>query len=176
MKASEATSGVWISINEERPNICEKVLIYDREYDLITIGFVADEKTSWFYGAGDGFTYSSVTHWAPIPSKPQLKKKITGVKKNSHSSVDWVSLTDGYPNIGTEVWVYAPPIGVMLCTFVHRVEWGFGFIPEPGYEQIPDEFYGKDGSLNCVTHWFPFRRSKKRPDAPSAEPVVERTS
>ena len=175
MGTSERADEFWIPISEEKPVPLEEVLIYDSEYDLVTIGYMADENTSWFYDGINGFSYSSITYWAPIP-RPPAKKKIKGVKKKCSNSVDWVSVSDGLPNVGLKVWVYAPPLGVGLCAFTFRTEYGCGFIPEPGYEQISDEFYGKDGSLNCVTHWFPFRRSKKRPDAPSGERTTERTN
>ena len=64
----------WISIDEGKPPTRQTVLFYDSEYDIIAIGRMPiEDDCCRFYENDSGRRYLAVTHWMPMPSRPEVE-------------------------------------------------------------------------------------------------------
>lgn len=63
----------WISINDERPVMGERVLLYHHEQG-IQIGYLNVNRIFVLHSYAEAFG-SGVTHWQPLPAIPNINKK-----------------------------------------------------------------------------------------------------
>lgn len=71
----------WISVNDRLPEIGEEVLIAFSDYDLMVGELLPDGQG--FANPYERVNYKIVTHWMPLPQKPESEgeyhEKVQGI-------------------------------------------------------------------------------------------------
>lgn len=65
----------WISVNKELPEVGQFVLVYYTEWhsDVIQVGMLESDRLNFDILGEFCFPVNKVTHWMPLPEKPEVK-------------------------------------------------------------------------------------------------------
>jgi len=66
----------WIPCSERMPELNQEVLIFDKNWEVIEFAKLeknTNEQQGWSNGREDLLELEAVTHWQPLPKKPEAK-------------------------------------------------------------------------------------------------------